>query len=197
MQYQKIVELVGDSQFTLGGYWPVATEYDVRPLMEVHLAAEQRVCLPAVIEADQPLKFYPYQQGDPLEVGAFKVPHPVLKGQKDILPDVVLCPLLAFDCSGHRLGYGGGFYDRTLAFLRAQKPGYYLHRDRLYCTAITRCANGNHRLSVRLRVDRDADFDLHFKTSNVFISFVRKLRKNHAFDFFGRCRRSLRARSRL
>lgn len=121
MQYQKIVELVGDSQFTLGGYWPVATEYDVRPLMEVHLAAGQRVCLPAVIEADQPLKFYPYQQGDPLEVGAFKVPHPVLKGQKDILPDVVLCPLLAFDCSGHRLGYGGGFYDRTLAFLRAQK----------------------------------------------------------------------------
>jgi 5-formyltetrahydrofolate cyclo-ligase len=79
------------------------------------------LCLPAVEAADAPLCFRAWAPGDALVAGYQDIPEPV-PTVPVCTPVVLLVPLLAFDAVGHRLGYGGGFYDRTLAALRAGGP---------------------------------------------------------------------------
>ena len=105
----------------VSGYWPIGTEVDPRPLLTALHDSGHPIGLPVVLGPARPLMFRTWRPGLELEkvsFGLWQPPaeHPVL------VPQVLLVPLLAFDRRGYRLGYGGGFYDRTLAGLRAAAP---------------------------------------------------------------------------
>jgi 5-formyltetrahydrofolate cyclo-ligase len=104
---------------TIAGYWPLAGEIDPRPGMDRLRARGHAMALPRLDGRDQPLLFLAWDEGDVLVHGTFKLlePHP---SRPVRVPEVVLAPLLAFDRRGGRLGYGKGYYDRTLGHLRAQ-----------------------------------------------------------------------------
>ena len=101
----------------LSGYMPIRSEISPQPVMEA-MASHGPLCLPVVEGAGKPLSFREWVPGAPLLKGAFGALVPA-EG-KALVPEVLIVPLLAFDAAGHRLGYGGGFYDRTLDFLRAR-----------------------------------------------------------------------------
>ena len=105
----------------VAGYWPLGSEMNVRPLMIRLAAAGAQLVLPEVRDSGLPLAFRRWQPGDPLRTGQYGVMQPVPPAPLAI-PAVLLVPLLAFDKDGWRLGYGAGYYDRTLAELRA-RPG--------------------------------------------------------------------------
>lgn len=106
---------------TIAGYWPVGDELDVRPLMERLHGRGHALCLPVVVAKGRPLLFRRWRPGDALVPGGLGIPVPG-EGAGEVRPDLLLVPLLAFDRGGHRLGYGAGFYDRTLALLRLGGP---------------------------------------------------------------------------
>ena len=104
----------------VSGFWPMAEELDIRPLMIELFEQGCRLALPVVVAKKQPLVFRAWRPGDSLEAGVFGTLHP--SPQCDVVePDALIVPLLACDEEGWRLGYGGGFYDRTLEGLRARK----------------------------------------------------------------------------
>ena len=112
---------LAESTDPVAGYWPMADEIDVRPLMEKLYQQGREVALPVVVGAGQPLVFRRWVPGLTLQEGNFGTRHPETD-QPEILPGLLLIPLLAFDDRGMRLGWGGGFYDRTLTKLRASGP---------------------------------------------------------------------------
>ena len=103
---------------TVGGYWPIGGELDCRPLLRALHDLGCWCALPVVTGAGQPLRFRLWQPGDALAPGAAGTLEPA-EDAPEILPEVLLVPLLGFDAAGHRLGQGGGHYDRTLAAMRA------------------------------------------------------------------------------
>jgi 5-formyltetrahydrofolate cyclo-ligase len=96
--------------------WPIGAELDTRPLFDILAALGVTGCLPRMVGRHRPLAFYPHRPGNPLVEGPMRVLEPLPDGPP-VRPGIVIVPLLAFDDCGHRLGYGGGFYDRTLAEL--------------------------------------------------------------------------------
>lgn len=94
-------------------YWPFRGEPDLRPLMQSVLDAGGTCALPVVVEKGQPLVFRPWKPGEPLERGVWNIPVPAAGAP--VMPDLVIAPVVGFDGQGFRLGYGGGFFDRTLA----------------------------------------------------------------------------------
>ncbi|WBQ09720.1 5-formyltetrahydrofolate cyclo-ligase [Hyphomonadaceae bacterium ML37] len=102
----------------VAGYHAVRSEIDPAPLMETFWCEQARLALPCVTAPDAPLAFRAWAPGDALETGAYSIACPQPRAPV-LTPDLVLVPLLAFDHMGRRLGYGGGFYDRTIAALRA------------------------------------------------------------------------------
>ena len=105
----------------VSGFMSFGEEIDVLPLI-ARLAGDGWITAMPVIEAPrQPLAFRAWAPGDPTVPGVWNIPRPADDAVL-VEPDVLLVPLLAFDAQGYRLGYGGGFYDRTLARLRAMKP---------------------------------------------------------------------------
>ena len=102
----------------LSGYWPMRGEADPRPAMAAHAGP---LCLPVVAGRGRPLMFRAWAPGAALVAGGYGAMVPA-EGAAEVVPEVLIVPLLAFDRQGYRLGYGGGFYDRTLAALRARGP---------------------------------------------------------------------------
>jgi 5-formyltetrahydrofolate cyclo-ligase len=100
-------------------YWPMGDEADPRALAMRLGALGHALALPVVARKKSPLMFRRWREGDPLVVHPFGMHEPASDAPA-MTPDVLLVPLLAFDGRGHRLGYGGGFYDRTLASLRTK-----------------------------------------------------------------------------
>jgi 5-formyltetrahydrofolate cyclo-ligase len=99
----------------LGAYWPHRDEYDPMPLAAWHAGRDGDIALPAVVMRCQPLEYRPWTPDTPMAPGRFSfgIPEPV--NGPAVLPDLLLVPLLGFDAHGYRLGYGGGYFDRTLA----------------------------------------------------------------------------------
>ncbi|WP_282606697.1 5-formyltetrahydrofolate cyclo-ligase [Pelagibius sp. Alg239-R121] len=104
----------------VSGFWPLADELDLRPLLQALDAGGCQIVLPAMTGKDRPLVFRDWKPGDELVPAGFGTLEPA-PSRESRAPDLLLVPLLAFDRQGYRLGYGGGFYDRSLAELRAAK----------------------------------------------------------------------------
>ena len=105
----------------VSGFHPYKDEISILPLLGVLASEGWETALPVVTGAGLPLVFRVWAPGSPTVPGIWNIPMPP-EGSAAVEPDVLLVPLLAFDRKGYRLGYGGGFYDRTLAMLRAKKP---------------------------------------------------------------------------
>ena len=111
----------------VSAFWPVGEEFDIKPLIEA-LHARGCVCvLPVVTVKHMPLTFRVWTPGMPFIVSSFGIPEPG-PDCPPATPDISIVPLLAFDDEGFRLGYGGGYYDRTIEQLRL------LQRDPPYVT---------------------------------------------------------------
>ena len=116
-----LVERFGHlSGHAVSGYLAIGTEIDVVPAIMRLEQAGLYVTLPVVTGAEQPLTFRRWTAGSKLESGPLRTRHPTSESP-EILPDLLIIPMLAFDADGYRIGWGGGFYDRTLAKLRAEK----------------------------------------------------------------------------
>ncbi len=106
----------------VGGYHALPEEADPARLLERLVALGFPIAFPRVTGKDRPLEFHRMPDGEMLVPGTFGI-HEPLDHWPRVTPDVLLVPLLAFDARGHRLGYGGGFYDRTLAALKVPAIG--------------------------------------------------------------------------
>ena len=115
--------------------------------MAVLAALGWRLALPVVIGPGRPLAFRAWAPGEPTVPAAFGLEVPA--GGAEVAPDLLLVPMLAFDVRGHRLGYGGGFYDRTIAAPARREPG-----------ASAPSASPSRRSSVPLLPDSETDMRL-------------------------------------
>jgi 5-formyltetrahydrofolate cyclo-ligase len=97
----------------VGFYWPFQREFNALPFVEEILAEGGSAALPVVVEKRQPLQFRLWHPGIEMAVGVYDIPVPA-KGEP-VRPEALLVPMVGFDEAGYRLGYGGGYYDRTLA----------------------------------------------------------------------------------
>lgn len=102
----------------IAAHWPIGTEADIRVLLSDLQRAGYPIALPRMVTKDQPLEFRLFERGDPLSPGPHNIREPSAEAPL-VRPEVVLVPLLAFDKAGYRIGYGAGYYDRTLEALRA------------------------------------------------------------------------------
>jgi 5-formyltetrahydrofolate cyclo-ligase len=100
----------------VAGFWPLPGEIDIRPLLHALATVGYEIVLPVTPARGLPLTFRKWNIDDALLTGRFGTSH--TEG-KEMTPDFILIPLLAFDATGNRLGYGAGYYDRTLAELPA------------------------------------------------------------------------------
>ena len=101
----------------IGGYQALGDEADPALLLQRLAQDGNAIAFPRVVDKDAALEFHHVPDGEILHPGAYGI-HEPLRHWPIVMPSVLLVPLLAFDAQGHRLGYGGGYYDRTLAALR-------------------------------------------------------------------------------
>lgn len=104
---------------TFSFYWPMKGELDFRPLAKRLHGRGVTVALPVVVEKQQPMVFRPWQPGAAMMRGIWNIPQPAT--EETVVPDIALAPVLGFTDECYRLGYGGGYFDRTLAAL-APRP---------------------------------------------------------------------------
>ncbi len=109
--------LLEQAEGPISFYWPFRGEPDLRPLMRRLSRAGVALALPVVIERSAPLHFRPWTPGAKLELGIWNIPVPATKDEVE--PKLLLAPVVGFTAEGYRLGYGGGYFDRTLAKLGA------------------------------------------------------------------------------
>jgi 5-formyltetrahydrofolate cyclo-ligase len=112
------VWLVGRRERTIGAYWPIKGEFDALPALYRWSEADgaRRIGLPVIDRETKQLRFHVWYPGCPMEDDAFGIPKP--KDTERFEPELLLVPCVGFGPGGMRLGYGGGFYDRTLATLQ-------------------------------------------------------------------------------
>ena len=118
---QRLTEVLEEQRGkVLAGYMPMRTEIDCLPAMAAHVAVGGRVGVPVIPGVAMPLRFREWRPEVPMVAGEFGA---LIPAHGDwLVPEVLVVPLLAYDARGYRLGYGGGFYDRTLEGLRARGP---------------------------------------------------------------------------
>jgi 5-formyltetrahydrofolate cyclo-ligase len=112
----------------VGAYCAQGTELDPGPILQAILElnpGHTQAALPVAAEKNAPLAFRLWRPDDPLKPDAYGIPSP-LASAPEVLPNLMLTPVLAFDRGGGRLGQGGGYYDRTLANIRRQRPVFVL-----------------------------------------------------------------------
>ncbi len=116
---QRLVIELGDVLENTAGpvsfYWPMKAEPDLRPFMRALSASGITVALPVAIRLGEPMTFRPWRPGMPMERGLWNIPIPATS--EEIEPTVLIAPFVGYDENHYRLGYGGGFFDRTLAKL--------------------------------------------------------------------------------
>lgn len=105
----------------VSAYMPIRTEINPLPLMKRLAEAGARLALPRIVARSKPLTMRAWAIGDPFEKGQWGIREPVASAP-EVVPDIMLAPLAAFDRQGNRLGYGAGYYDMTIRAARAQKP---------------------------------------------------------------------------
>ncbi len=105
----------------VSGFMPMKSEINPLPLMRRLAAAGARLALPVVAGRGRPLILRAWSFGEPLVRGVWGIQQPG-EDAPEVAPDILIVPLLAFDRAGHRIGYGAGYYDLTIAALRARKP---------------------------------------------------------------------------
>lgn len=116
----RMMELIAErlgpiSRYTIGLYWPIRAEPNLLPLLAKLETEGNRGALPVVVRKGEPLIFRHWRDGEPLVPGVWNIPIPA-EGDP-VVPDILIAPVIGFDTGCYRLGYGGGFYDRTLAAL--------------------------------------------------------------------------------
>jgi 5-formyltetrahydrofolate cyclo-ligase len=104
---------------TVGLYWPMRGEIDIHDLARKLVEAGVQISLPVVVTKSAPVEFWRWQPGMPMSKGIWNIPIP--QEREVIEPEVLIVPLVGFDPANYRLGYGGGYYDRTIAAAR-QRP---------------------------------------------------------------------------
>lgn len=107
--------LIADRPGILGVYWPFRAEFDPRPLIDWAAAQGRGAALPVVVDKKGPLEYRAWRPGEALVDGVWNIPVP--EKREIVTPAIVLAPLVGFDRACYRLGYGGGYFDRTLAAL--------------------------------------------------------------------------------
>jgi 5-formyltetrahydrofolate cyclo-ligase len=100
----------------LGFYWPIRREFDPLPLVRDFVAAGGTAALPVVMGRNRPLEFRPWKPDMKMATDAYGIPHPA--AGETVIPATLLIPMVGFDAEGYRLGYGGGYYDRTLGVMK-------------------------------------------------------------------------------
>ena len=112
------VWLVGRRESSIGAYWPIKGEFDALPALYRWSEADEqrRIGLPVIDRQTKQLRFHIWYPGCEMEEDAYGIPKP--KGTEAFEPQLLLVPCVGFGPGGLRLGYGGGFYDRTLAALQ-------------------------------------------------------------------------------
>ena len=121
ISFKKIFQLLKDKKFSnksIGGYFPVNYEIDDLKILKEFKKKNYRISLPA-IKKNFDMDFYEWSFDEPLIINKYGIPEPNLKNK--ILPDIILIPLVAFDNRRHRLGYGGGYYDRFIEKTKKKK----------------------------------------------------------------------------
>jgi 5,10-methenyltetrahydrofolate synthetase len=123
VQLQSVLRvwLVGRRENTIGAYWPIKGEFDPLPALYRWTeggpdGAPRRIGLPVANRETGQLRFHVWYPGCPTELDAYDIPKP--KGTDEFAPQILVVPCLGFGPGGVRLGYGGGFFDRTLASLK-------------------------------------------------------------------------------
>ena len=111
--------IAGRSNEIVSAYWPIRGEPDLRSWMRMACLQGLRIALPVAVELGQPLTFREWRPDAPMARGLWKIPYPATGAE--VSPTTVLAPLVGFDSTCYRLGYGGGFFDRTLAAM-SRKP---------------------------------------------------------------------------
>lgn len=111
-----------NEETVVAAYWPKDRELDIRPVLDDLLEKGIVCALPVVEEGSRILRFARYDNGTELVSGKYGIAHPAVNETTQWLaPDIFLVPLLAFDRRGYRLGFGGGYYDATLAAYKKEK----------------------------------------------------------------------------
>jgi 5-formyltetrahydrofolate cyclo-ligase len=107
----------------VSGYWPLRGEPDMRPWLASLVDAGLTCALPVVVEKGAPLQFRAWTPGCAMEKGFWGIPVPA--AATPVTPDILLAPVVGFDPANFRLGYGGGYFDRTLEQMRGQGLRYH------------------------------------------------------------------------
>ena len=123
--YQQRLSQGHSGPLHVAAYWALEMEPDLGPLLvRLEDEAEFKLSLPTIVTPDAPLVFRPWVSSTPMKKGLFAIQEPDTTAEAGV-PDVVLVPTLAFTRQGERLGYGKGYYDRTLTQLKAQNPALF------------------------------------------------------------------------
>lgn len=114
---ERLRPVLKDRPAPVSFYWPIKAEPDLKPLMRELDEAGIAVCLPVCIKLGEPLTFRRWTRGAKMERGFWDIPVPA--DPTEVHPKTLIAPIVGYDGAGYRLGYGGGFFDRTLAKLGA------------------------------------------------------------------------------